>query len=60
MLRAIGIWLDRTRGKSANKLELGAKGDFDDNENPISTVLEQLLAKGKRNEAEENTEDPEV
>jgi hypothetical protein len=48
---AIKVWLDRTRGKVPDKMELGGAGDFDQVENPISTVLEGMLAKAK--EAEE-------
>jgi len=49
---AIRVWLDRVRGKVPDKHEIGGKGDFADEENPLTTVLEGLLVKARQQETD--------
>jgi hypothetical protein len=50
-VRAIIVWLERTRGKTPDRIDVGGKINVENEENPITTALEQAVAKLKRQEA---------
>ena len=50
-VRAIIVWLERTRGKTPDRIDVGGKINVENEENPITTALEQAVAKLKRHEA---------
>ena len=52
-VRAIIVWLERTRGKTPDKIDVGGKINVENEENPITTALELALAKMKRKGAAE-------
>ena len=52
-VRAIIVWLERTRGKTPDRIDVGGKINVENEENPVTTALEQAIAKMKRTEAAE-------